>query len=507
VMLNVRDAAQRGIVEGDLVEVVTPRGRVTFRAQVGDSIMQGVVDADMGGGGPLGPEPWQKANVNDLTNIEHYDPISGFPVYKALLCDVLKVRSRNNITLEGSACGAEIETKIEAFEHQAMEFKRIYLDHNATTPVDPEVLETISTCMEKVYGNPSSIHNTGNSARAAVESSRRQVAQLLNCTARRIVFMGGGSEADNLALKGTAFAYKDRGNHIITSAIEHPAVLASCRWLEQMGFSVTYLPANRDGQVSSDDLLEAITPQTILVSIMTANNETGSIQRVREFADICRSREILFHTDAVQAVGKIPVDVQELDVDLLTLSGHKLHGPKGIGALYIRRGVRVEPLIQGGKQEYSLRAGTENVPGIAGLGKAAELAAARLPEMKRVQEFRDRLQTGIMELLPAAFVNGSYGERLPNTLNITLPGMRGESVVLALDHKGVALSSGSACRAGSPEPSHALLAMGLSENDAHCSLRFSLGLGNTAEEIDRTLMLMKEMITDLSETIQFVPCR
>ncbi|MFC1836439.1 cysteine desulfurase family protein, partial [Thermodesulfobacteriota bacterium] len=330
---------------------------------------------------------------------------------------------------------------------------------------------------------------------------------LLNCTARRIVFTGGGSEADNLAVKGIAFAYGDRGKHIVTSSIEHPAILAACRWLEGRGFDVSYLKVDGDGRVDPQDLKSSIRSDTILVSIMMANNETGALQPIKELAEIARYRGAFFHTDAVQAIGKIQVDVQELGVDLLTLSSHKFHGPKGVGVLFVRQGITVDPLVHGGKQENSIRAGTENVPGIAGLGKAAELAVKRLLEMVRVRELRDRLEQGIRDLIPAAKLNGPRDKRLPNTLNITLPGMRGESVVLALDQKGVALSSGSACRAGSPEPSHALLAMGLSEEDAHCALRFSLGLDNTEEEIETTLKLIHRMAQEGSEGIRFVPCR
>ncbi|MBF0551653.1 MAG: cysteine desulfurase [Deltaproteobacteria bacterium] len=384
---------------------------------------------------------------------------------------------------------------------------RIYLDHNATTPVDPEVATTVAECAERCFGNPSSIHAPGNEARFKVESARRQVAQLLNCTARRIVFTGGGSEADNLAIKGVAFAHRRTGRHIITTAIEHPAVLSACLWLETQGFRVTTLPVNRAGLVSPRDLEAALCSDTILVSVMAANNETGALQPIAELAQVTHRQGALFHTDAVQAVGKIPIDVRDWGVDLLTLSGHKIHGPKGVGALYIDRGVTLDPLVHGGKQEHGLRAGTENVPGIVGLGKAAELAGQRLPDMARIRALRDRLEAGIRSIVPDAQLNGPREQRLPNTVNLTLPGMRGESVVLALDHLGVALSSGSACRAGAPEPSHALLAMGLSAEEAHCALRFSLGPGNTVEEIDRTLALLGEMIRETATGVRFVPCR
>ena len=507
VMMSTVDANARSISDGDVVAVMTSRGRVRYRAQVTDNIMPGVVDADMGGGGPLGPKHWQESNVNRLTDLGNYDPISGFPVYKALLCDVAKIGAGKGKIEPRPATDSPVPPHISRDREPTRANRRIYLDHNATAPVDPEVLEIATHLMKTAYGNASSIHAPGSEARLAIESARRHVAQLLNCTARRITFTGGGSEADNLAIKGVAFANHNRGKHIITSCVEHPAVLASCRWLEQNDFRITYLPVDGQGRVDPADLKRAITSQTILVSIMMANNETGTIQPISELARVAKSNAVLFHTDAVQAVGKIPIDVRELGVDLLTLSGHKIHGPKGVGALYMRQGVALDSLVHGGKQEHGLRAGTENTPGIAGLGKAAELAARWLPLMPALQELRDRLEAGIRELVPAAKLNGPRDDRLPNTLNICLPGMRGESVVLALDQQGIALSSGSACRVGSPEPSHALLGMGLSEADAHCSLRFSLGIGNTKEEIDGTLMAMQQMIEDASAGIRFVPCR
>ncbi|HMK36174.1 MAG TPA: IscS subfamily cysteine desulfurase [Desulfomonilaceae bacterium] len=504
VMMNSGDARSREIQTGDVVAVVTPRGRVPFRAYVTDDIVPGSVDADMGGGGPLGPMAWRDCNVNDLTDLKHCDPISGFPVYKALLCDVVKIGNGRDYAVKdepGESAFSEESTRTSPLQNP------IYLDHNATTPVDPEVLEVLVTCTKEIYGNPSSIHEPGNLAKTAVENARRAVAQLLNCTARRIIFTGGGSESDNLALKGAAFANRNRGRHIITSTVEHHAVLAACKWLSDFGFRVTYLQVDSDGVIDPTALSAAITADTILVSIMTANNETGAIQPIRELAGITHSAGALFHTDAVQAVGKIPIDVEDLDVDLLSLSGHKLHGPKGVGALYVRKGVDLHSLVHGGKQEHNLRAGTENVPGIAGLGKAAELALLRLPHMDRVRQLRDRLEEGIRALVPNTKLNGPRDERLPNTLNVTLPGFRGESVVLALDQKGIALSSGSACRSGSPEPSHALLAMGLSDEQAHCALRFSLGPENTAEQIDRTVDMMKVMMKEVASGIRFVPCR
>jgi cysteine sulfinate desulfinase/cysteine desulfurase-like protein len=299
----------------------------------------------------------------------------------------------------------------------------------------------------------------------------------------------------------------DKGDHIITSSIEHPAVLASCAWLESRGFQITCLPVNRNGIVDPADLESAITDSTILVSVMAANNETGAIQPLNALSRVARKAGAIFHTDAVQAVGKIPLDVDQMGVDLLTLSAHKFHGPKGVGALYIRKGIPIEPLVHGGKQEHGLRAGTEDTAAIAGLGKASELAVIGLQGMDAVEALRDRLEQGIRTLVNAARLNGPKENRLPNTLNITLPGFRGESVVLALDTKGIALSSGSACRSGSPDPSHALLAMGMSPQDAHCALRFSLGAGVTLEDIEITLDMLETVIKESSEGLKFTTCR
>jgi cysteine desulfurase NifS len=507
VTLNSSDAARRDIRTGDLVDVAGPRGAARFRAYVTDNIMEGVVDAAMGGGGPVGPQEWRNCNVNDLTDLQHYDPVSGFPVYKALLCEVRKVEGAAGSLQHVRYNELHSQQSSHTAPESATDRRRIYLDHNATTPMDPEVLETVARINEKRFGNPSSIHSAGNEARFIVESARRNVAQLLNCTARRIVFTGGGSEANNLAIKGVAYANRMRGNHIITSSIEHPAVLMPCDWLESQGFQVTRLSVNEEGLVSPSDLASAFSPETILVSIMAANNETGALQPIAELARISREHGALFHTDAVQAVGKEPIDVEQLDIDLLTLSAHKLHGPKGIGALFVRKGVRLDPLVHGGKQEQGLRAGTENVSGIGGLGKAAELAIQRLPVMERIRMLRDRLEYLIRIIVPGAVLNGPKIARLANTLNMTLPGIRGESVVMAMDQLGVAISSGSACRAGEPEPSHSLLAMGLTTGMAHCSLRFSLGWNNTQQEINLTAELLAKILNDTATGVRFVPCR
>ncbi len=508
VMINTMDAKTRGISHGDIVTVSTPRGSVNFVAKVTDRIMPGVIDAAMGGGGPVGPENWRNCNVNALTDLDKYDPISGFPVYKALLAQVALADQggRGSMAITDAAIMPSLPDQSLNVD-ESTERRLVYLDNNATSVMDPEVVEVVTNCMSRYPGNPSSIHKPGNEARFVMDSARRNLASLLNCTARRIVFTGGGSESDNLAIKGAAYASKDKGKHIITSSIEHPAVLGAVGYLETQGFNATYLQVDKEGLIDPSDLERAIRKDTILVTIMTANNETGSIQPIKELSEIAWRVGAVFHTDAVQAIGKIPIDVDELGVDLLTLSGHKFHGPKGVGALYMRQGVSIVPLLHGGKQEHGLRAGTENTPAIAGLGKAAELAAKRLPKMKNVETVRNMLQQGIQELVNDATVNGPMNKRLPNTLNITLPGYRGESVVLKLDQKGVALSSGSACRSGSPDPSHALLAMGLSDEQAHCSLRFSLCHSTTQEEILETLDMLKLVINESIDGLRFTTCR
>lgn len=506
VTINTNDAQARSISNGDLVNIKSVRGQTTMRALVTSDIVPGAIDANMGGGGPVGPDAWKKCNINDLTDLNRYDPVSGFPVYKALLCDVVKAADGDSTVSVDSGednASVSIDDSTTATEPTA----RIYLDHNATTPIDPEVHRVMVQAMEQTFGNPSAIYREGRLARTALEKARRSVAQLLNCTAQRIIFTGCGSEANNLALKGIAFGRRNGRNHIITSTIEHPAILEVCQWLETQSFRVTCLPVDDNGIIDRDRLKHAIDNKTLLVSIMTANNETGSIQPIKELATIAHDAGALFHTDATQAIGKIAVNVDSLDADLLTLSAHKFYGPKGVGALFVRKAVRFEPLIHGGHQESGRRAGTENLTHIVGMGKAAELAGQRLPEMARVETLRNRLQAGIFQLVQGARLNGHPTKRLPNTLNVILPDMRGESVVLALNQRGISLSSGSACRSGSPKPSHALLALGLTENDAHCAIRLSLGIHNSESEIDRTLAILKETIDDNRSMIRFVPCR
>ena len=508
VEINVDDAEERDIENGDLVEVRTPRSSVPFRAQVTADIIKGAIECNMGGGTPVGPRAWQEWNVNELTDIKNYDIISGFPVYKSLLCDVAKIESGTRESRRAALKKVQprdqdnIPDKTLAIKFE----KRIYLDNNATTQVADEVREAMMPYLKDEHGNPSSIHGIGRDAREVIESARRQVAKLINAQPRRIVFTGGGSEADNLAIKGVAFTQRDKGNHIITTTIEHPAVLSTCKFLEKLGYKTTYLEVDKYGWPSTKKLSNAITGKTILVSIMMANNETGTILPIKELCALAHERDVLFHTDAVQAIGKIRVDVQELDIDMLSISGHKFHAPKGIGALYIRKGIELEPLIHGGQQEGGLRAGTENVPSIVGLGRAAELAMHALHDYGQVRVLRDKLEEGIRKLVPDAKLNGHRDDRLPNTLNLTLPGLRGESIVIALDQHGIALSSGSACKSGSPEPTHVLTSMGRTEQDSHCSVRLSLSRYTTEEDINKTVSALAQVLEE-KNTVRLIPCK
>ena len=506
VELNRADAAARGIETGDLVEVRTPRGAVRFRARVTDDIVRGAVECSMGGGTPVGPRAWQESNVNELTDLSNYDEISGFPVYKALLCEVVLVAGGDEVARRpapATTCAAPLFSAVQRSEPA----RRIDLDNNATTEVAPDVREAMLPYLGAASGNPSSLHARGREAREAVEAARRAVARLIGARSRRITFTGGGSESDNLAIKGVAFSRRDGRRHIVTSAIEHPAVLGACRFLERLGFRVTFLGVDTDGLVAADELRRALTDETLLVSIQMANNEVGTIQPVQELAALAHARGALFHTDAVQAVGKVPVDVTELGVDLLTLAAHKLHGPKGVGALYVREGLVLEPLVHGGRQEGGLRAGTENVAGIVGLGRAAERALADPARWERVRALRDTLEQSVCALVPGARLNGHRERRLPNTLNLTLPALRGESLVIALDQHGIALSSGSACKSGSPEPTHVLTAMGRTDEEAHCSVRFSLSERTTEDDIQSTLQALARVLEELDTTVRFLPCK
>jgi len=503
VMVNTHDALERGIMDGQRVRISTSRGSVVMRAYVTGDIMRGAIDANHAGGGPLGPDPWQKANVNRLTDLDQYDPISGFPVYKCLLCQVEPADNSLAPVNMDHEDDLQLSHYIQGQQKQARE---VYLDNNATTRLAPEVMEFMADIAQN-YGNSSSIHATGRMARKLLDSARLKVATQLGTTARRLVFTGGGTEANNLAIKGAFFARGLKGSHAITSSIEHPSVLMTFGWLERMGVEVTYLPVDSTGMVSVEDMQKHLRPNTELVSIMYANNETGTIQPVAEIAELAHEAGALMHTDAVQCFGKIPVNVGELGVDLLSVSAHKLHGPKGTGALYVARGVHIESLVHGGGQEYGLRSGTENISGCAGFGRAVELIPKHINEFAKVAELRDRLQRGIQELVPELMLNGSPDKRLPNTLNVTLPDYRGESIVLALDSFGVRLSSGSACKSGSSDPSHAIIAMGRTEQEAHCSLRFSLNHETSVEDIQYTLSSLKNVLTGSRKNIHFIPCR
>jgi len=376
--------------------------------------------------------------------------------------------------------------------------RRVYFDHSATTPVDHEVATIMVEYMTEKFGNPGSIHYFGREANKAVSGAREQLATLIGATSKEIFFTSGGTESDNLALKGVAYANRKKGNHIITTAIEHHAVLHACEALEKDGFTVTYLPVDENAMVRVEDVKNAITDKTILISVMFANNEVGTIQPIKEIGQLAKEKGIYFHTDAVQAVGNYPVDVNEYNIDLLSLSGHKLYGPKGVGAIYIRKGVRIQALQQGGSQERKMRPGTENVPGIVGLGKAAEKARLEMTErIAHVQGLRDKLIKGIQEKIGDIKLNGHPEQRLPGNVNFSFFYIEGESLLLNLDMKGIAGSSGSACTSGSLDPSHVLLAMGMTHETAHGSLRLSLGRGNTEADIDYCLEVLPKIVETL----------
>ena len=378
--------------------------------------------------------------------------------------------------------------------------QHFYFDHNATTPVSPEVLETLAACLGQVYGNASSIHYFGQAAKQRLEGARRQVAALIGGTAREIVFVSGGTEADNLALFGTLRQAARESRHVITTAIEHPAVLNSCAQLEREGVAVTYLPVGADGIVSPDEIRRALRPDTVLVSVMHANNELGAVQPIAAIAAIAREAGVYLHVDGVQAAGKIPIDVAALGVDLYSMSGHKLYAPKGVGALYVRRGTRIGAISYGGHHERERRAGTENVPGIAAFGRAAELAAERLVgESVRLTGLRDGLESAILDRIPHTGVNGNRSARTPNTTNIYFDGLEGEALVIALDLRGFAVSSGAACSSGAVEPSHVLTAIGLKPDRARSSIRFSLGRTNTAAQVDALIEAVAASVAHLRQ--------
>ena len=378
--------------------------------------------------------------------------------------------------------------------------KRIYMDHAATTPLAPEVLEAMIPYFSKRYGNPSSLHSFGREAREAVDDARTEVAALLNAEPSEIYFTSGGTESDNLAIKGIARKNTKKGRHIITSSIEHPAVLEVCKALTREGFEVTYLPVTSEGLVEIGAVEEAVREDTILISVMHANNEIGTIQPLEEIGRLAGEKEIYFHTDGVQTAGKIPVDVNSLGLDAFSLSGHKLYGPKGAGALYIRKGVRIESIQQGGGHERGLRSGTENVPGIVGLGKAARIAEENMAEeSERVRSLRDRIKEFVLNEIEDSWLNGHPVKRLPSNLNFGFKYIEGESLLLYLDAKGVAASTGSACSSKKLAASHVLSAIGLSPVESHGSLRMTLGMANTEEDADYACRAIFDSVKRLRE--------
>ena len=376
----------------------------------------------------------------------------------------------------------------------------IYFDNAATTQVRKEVFEAMLPHFCEEYGNPSSVYKIARNSKKAIEDARRQIASVFNADKTEIYFTGSGTESDNWAIKGIAESYKDKGNHIITTQIEHHAVLHTCEYLEKQGYEVTYLPVDEYGVVCLDDLKKAIKKETILITIMFANNEIGTIQPIKEIGSIAREHGIIFHSDAVQAVGSIPIDVEELKIDLLSLSGHKIYGPKGVGALYIRKGIKIKPLIHGGAQERSRRAGTENVAYIVGLSKALELAYATLEEdTAKIKDLREMVINGILSNVPYTRLNGHPEKRLAGNVNISFEFIEGESLLLLLDMKGIAASSGSACTSGSLDPSHVLLAIGLPHEKAHGSLRISIGKNNTEADVHTLLQEIPPIVNRLRE--------
>lgn len=375
--------------------------------------------------------------------------------------------------------------------------RRVYFDNNATTPVLPEVFEAMQLYFAERFGNASSIHHHGQETRAAVERARESAAALLGCKTSEIVFTSGGTEGDNLAI----FGLIKPGDHVISSTIEHHAVLNSCKHLQAIGCEVTYVSVDGRGLIDSADVRRALRPTTKLISLMMANNETGVLQPVEEIGKIAAQADVYFHTDAVQAAGKVPIDVKRIGCDLLSISGHKMHAPQGVGALYVRKGTSLQPIFYGGSHERSRRAGTENVPGIVGLGKAAELAKTALErgDLARMAEMRDRLERKILAEVEATAINGQGAPRVPNTTNIFFDGIEGEALVIALDLKGLAVSTGAACSSGAIEPSHVLTAMGLPAERARASIRFSLGKQNTLEEVELALSLVPQTVARLRE--------
>ncbi len=385
-----------------------------------------------------------------------------------------------------------------------MPAERIYLDNAASTPVADEVIQEMLPFLKQQYGNPSSIHYYGRETTRALQSARKQVASLINAKPNEIIFTSGGTEADNFAIKGIMQYKPSARMHVVTSSIEHDAVLEPCKSLEETGYKVTYLPVTSDAMIRPSDLKDAVTADTKLVSIMYANNEVGTIQPIKELAAIAHEHGAVFHTDAVQAVGKVPIDVKDLGVDLLSISSHKINGPKGVGALYIRQGLKVDPIIHGGGQESLLRSGTENVHSIVGFGKACEIAGKRLPVyQQQVSKLRDYLIKRVQEKIPHCRLNGSATERIPNNAHFTFFGVNGEDLIIKLDENGIAASTGSACSVKKQKPSHVLKAMGFSYEEITGSLRLSLGMQNTAEEVDRAVEILAQVVQELRSLSPF----
>ena len=383
---------------------------------------------------------------------------------------------------------------------------RIYMDHGATTKPDPEVVNAMLPYYNEFFGNASSLHSTGQDAAKALNRSREIVADLIGARSDEIIFTSGGTESDNLALKGIAYHKKNAGKHIITSIIEHPAILNTCKYLGEKGFSITYVPVDGQGVVNPEDIAAAITDDTILISIMHANNEIGTIQPIKEISKIAHEHDVLMHTDAVQSVGKIPVNVDDLGVDMLSISGHKIYGPKGVGALYVRKGTRLQSLVQGGAHEFGKRAGTENIPGIVGFAKAIELADQRLSEdEKHLINLRDTMIKKLLDSIPYSYLNGHPTQRLPNNVHIRFNFVEGESLLMMLNIKGVDVSTGSACSSKSLEPSHVLMALGISPEEIHGSLRITMGRENTMDEVNYVVENLIEIVKKLRAMSPITP--
>lgn len=407
--------------------------------------------------------------------------------------------TRNGLTRQGS------DTRERGYNDRP---SLVYLDHASTTPLRREVFEAMELYLTQRFGNPSSLYRLGREARLAVEDAREKVSRLIGAEPEEIYFTSGGSESDNMAIKGMAFTRRDEGRHIITSAVEHHAVLHTCKFLEEFGFRVTYLPVDGYGMVDPDEVKKAMRDDTILVSVMTANNEVGTVQPIKEIASLAREKGVAIHTDAVQAAGTMNMDVNDLGVDMLSMSSHKMYGPKGVGALYVKKGIKIHPLIHGGSQERNRRAGTENVPGIVGFGKAAELALSSMRIYDtHVRALRDRLIQGIIEHIEDVSLNGHPTMRLPNNASFCIRYAEGEALLVSLDMEGICCSSGSACTSGSLEPSHVLMAMGIPLEVAQGSLRFTFGTENTHEDVDRVLEVLPAVVKRLREMSRSIPSR